>query len=741
MSVYDTLNEPQKEAVLKTEGPLLILAGAGSGKTRVLTHRTAYLIEEKGVNPWNILAITFTNKAAGEMRERISAMVGHGSESIWVSTFHSACVRILRRYIDRIGFDTNFTIYDADDQKSLMKDICKRLQIDTKIYKEKTFLAAISSAKDEMIGVEEFTRNAGVDFALQKQAQVYREYQNALKKNNALDFDDLIFQTVELFRKEEEVLDSYQERFRYIMVDEYQDTNTAQFELIHLLAEKYKNLCVVGDDDQSIYKFRGANIYNILNFEKHFPQACVIKLEQNYRSTQNILDAANHVIANNRGRKEKRLWTANGQGEKLVLKQLETSYDEADFVTRDITEKVYKENYNYRDCAILYRTNAQSRLFEEKFVVSNIPYKIVGGVNFYARREIKDLLCYLKTIDNARDDLAVRRIINVPKRGIGAASLNKVQIFADANGMSFYDALKKAEEIPGLGRAAGKIRPFVTFIQAMRSKLDLIGLTDLLNEIIETTGYVEELELEGTEEAAGRIENIDELISKIAAYEEDTQEPTLSGFLEEVALVADIDSLEEDSNYVVLMTLHSAKGLEFPNVYLAGMEDGLFPSYMSIVSDTAMEDLEEERRLAYVGITRAKEHLVITRARQRMIRGETQFNRLSRFVQEIPSGLFGQEAAPAPKKSTETKNPYRQAKDSFKKKPVAVSGLAAAKNFGAAEKKALDYTEGDRVSHIKFGEGIVTNIVEGGRDYEVTVDFDKAGTKKMFASFAKLKKL
>ncbi len=741
MSVYDTLNEPQKEAILKTEGPLLILAGAGSGKTRVLTHRTAYLIEEKGVNPWNILAITFTNKAAGEMRERISAMVGHGSESIWVSTFHSACVRILRRYIDRIGFDTNFTIYDADDQKSLMKDICKRLQIDTKIYKEKTFLAAISSAKDEMIGVEEFTRNAGVDFALQKQAQVYREYQNALKKNNALDFDDLIFQTVELFRKEEEVLDSYQERFRYIMVDEYQDTNTAQFELIHLLAGKYKNLCVVGDDDQSIYKFRGANIYNILNFEKHFPQACVIKLEQNYRSTQNILDAANHVIANNRGRKEKRLWTANGQGEKLVLKQLETSYDEADFVTRDITEKVYKENYNYRDCAILYRTNAQSRLFEEKFVVSNIPYKIVGGVNFYARREIKDLLCYLKTIDNARDDLAVRRIINVPKRGIGAASLNKVQIFADANGMSFYDALKKAEEIPGLGRATGKIRPFVTFIQAMRSKLDLIGLTDLLNEIIETTGYVEELELEGTEEAAGRIENIDELISKIAAYEEDTQEPTLSGFLEEVALVADIDSLEEDSNYVVLMTLHSAKGLEFPNVYLAGMEDGLFPSYMSIVSDTAMEDLEEERRLAYVGITRAKEHLVITSARQRMIRGETQFNRLSRFVQEIPSGLFGQEAAPAPKKSTETKNPYRQAKDSFKKKPVAVSGLAAAKNFGAAEKKALDYTEGDRVSHIKFGEGIVTNIVEGGRDYEVTVDFDKAGTKKMFASFAKLKKL
>ena len=742
MSVYDTLNEPQKEAVLKTEGPLLILAGAGSGKTRVLTHRTAYLIEEKGVNPWNILAITFTNKAAGEMRERINSMVGHGSESIWVATFHSTCVRILRRYIDRIGFDTNFTIYDTDDQKSLMKDICKRLQIDTKIYKEKMFLAAISSAKDEMIGVEEFTRNAGMDFGLQKQAQVYREYQNALKKNNALDFDDLIFQTVELFRQDDQVLEYYQERFRYIMVDEYQDTNTAQFQLIHLLAGKYKNLCVVGDDDQSIYKFRGANIYNILNFEKYFPEAAVIKLEQNYRSTQNILDAANHVIANNYGRKEKSLWTANGQGEKLVLKQLDTAYEEAEFVARDITEKVYKENYNYKDCAILYRTNAQSRLFEEKFVVSNIPYKIVGGVNFYARREIKDLLCYLKTIDNARDDLAVRRIVNVPKRGIGATTLNKVQIYADSSGMSFYDALKQAEEISTLGRSAAKIKPFVTFIQAMRSKVGLISVTDLLNEIIETTGYVEELELEGTEEAAARIENIDELISKVAAYEEDAEEPTLSGFLEEVALVADIDSLEDDSNYVVLMTLHSAKGLEFPNVYLAGMEDGLFPSYMSIISDTATEDLEEERRLAYVGITRAKEHLVITSARQRMIRGETQFNRLSRFISEIPAELFGREdAVPVNRKSQEIKNTYRQAKDAFKKKPVAVSGLAAAKNFGVAEKKALDYTEGDRVSHMKFGEGVVTHIAEGGRDYEVTVNFDRAGVKKMFASFAKLKKL
>ncbi len=743
MSVYDTLNEPQKQAVLKTEGPVLILAGAGSGKTRVLTHRTAYLIEEKGVSPYNIMAITFTNKAAGEMRERIDAMVGYGAESVWVMTFHSTCVRILRRFINRIGFETNFTIYDGDDQKSLMKDICKRLEIDTKLYKEKMFLEAISSAKDEMIGVEEYARNVGNDFAMQKKVLVYREYQNALKKNNALDFDDLIFFTVELFKHDKEVLEYYQERFKYIMVDEYQDTNTAQFQLIHLLAGKYKNLCVVGDDDQSIYKFRGANIYNILNFEKYFPEAQVIKLEQNYRSTQNILDAANSVISNNRGRKEKHLWTAQGEGDKICLKQFETAYEEAEFAARDITEKVYKQKYEYKDCAILYRTNAQSRLFEEKFVVNNIPYKIVGGVNFYARKEIKDLLAYLKTVDNARDDLAVRRIINVPKRGIGATTLNKVQVYADSHDMSFYNALKVAEDIPTLGRAAAKIKPFTTFIQAMRSKLGLISLADLLNEIIETTGYVAELEAEGTDEAAARIENIDELITKITSYEEEAEEPSLSGFLEEVALVADIDSLESGSNYVVLMTLHSAKGLEFPNVYMAGMEDGLFPSYMSINSESSPEDLEEERRLAYVGITRAKEHLIITSARQRMIRGEIQYNRISRFVKEIPSQLFAKEGAgEKPKAKDKPENGgYRHAKDAFKKKPVAVSGLQAAKNFGTAEKKALDYKEGDRVRHMKFGEGTVIHIVEGGRDYEVTVDFDTAGTKKMLASFAKLKKL
>lgn len=757
MSIYDTLNEQQREAVYHTEGPVLILAGAGSGKTRVLTHRTAYLIEECGVNPYNIMAITFTNKAAGEMRERIDKLVGYGSESIWVSTFHSTCVRILRRHIDRIGFDTNFTIYDSDDQKTLMKDICKRLNVDTKIYKEKSLLAAISHAKDELISPEEYATRAAAsgDYAKKKQAEIYREYQETLRKNNALDFDDLIVKTVELFRVDAQVLDYYQERFRYIMVDEYQDTNTAQFELVSTLARKYKNLCVVGDDDQSIYKFRGANIYNILNFEKHFPEAVTIKLEQNYRSTQNILDAANSVIANNVGRKRKTLWTDNAQGKKIGFRQFETGYEEAEYIAKDIAGCVQSGAYHYGDCAVLYRTNAQSRLFEEKFIVSNIPYKIVGGVNFYARKEVKDLLAYLKTIDNARDDLAVRRIINVPKRGIGATTLNRVADYAAEQDLSFYNALKMADDIPTLGKSAAKIHPFVNFIQVMRSKLELISVSELLQEIIEETGYVKELEAEGTEEAQARIENIDELISKVVTYEEGEEHPTLSGFLEEVALVADIDSLEEGSDYVVLMTLHSAKGLEFPKVYLAGMEDGLFPSYMSIAYDSSSEDLEEERRLAYVGITRAKEELTITCARQRMIRGETQYNKVSRFVREIPSELLdgelrrpmrpagssadGESAFPSflQNKSAVAKT----RKPTLRQQPSGQSMQAKAMITKGIVKADLDYSVGDTVSHVKFGRGVVKNIADGARDYEVTVEFEGYGVKKMFASFAKLKKI
>ena len=578
--------------------------------------------------------------------------------------------------------------------------------------------------------------------------------------------------TVELFKLDKEVLASYQDRFRYIMVDEYQDTNTAQFELIRLLALKYQNLCVVGDDDQSIYKFRGANIYNILNFEHHFPDATVIKLEQNYRSTQNILDAANAVIANNQGRKEKRLWTDNGAGDKITFEQLDTAAEEADFVARDIARRVRKGEYQYKDCAILYRTNAQSRLFEERFITANIPYKIFGGVNFYARKEVKDLLAYLKTIDNGQDDLAVRRIINIPKRGIGAASINKVALYAQEQEISFYDALCVAEQVPGLGKAAAKIRPFVLFIQSMKAKAKLLSVADLLQEVIETTGYVRELEAEGTDEAEARIENIDELISKAVDYAEGEEAPTLNGFLENVALVADIDSfdensLDEETDHVVLMTLHSAKGLEFPNVYLAGLEDGLFPSYMSITSDNSQAEIEEERRLAYVGITRAKKNLTITSARVRMVRGQTQYGKVSRFVREIPPELLsGKIYEPKTKEEPIEQSTFQKARKAFRTvpsyggsgygkevgegygstfrsskatKPVYTK-VENQRDFGSAG-GALSYQVGDRVRHIKFGDGEVMAIVSGGRDYEVTVDFDKAGTKKMFASFAKLKKI
>ena len=638
MSIYDKLNEPQREAVYHTDGPLLILAGAGSGKTRVLTHRIAYLIGERGVNPWNILAITFTNKAAEEMRQRVDNLVGFGAESVWVSTFHSACVRILRRFIDRLGYENHFTIYDTDDQKTLIKEVCRKVDVDTKVFKERSLLSAISSAKNEMILPDEFELNAGGDFAKMKIAKVYREYEAQMRANNALDFDDLLVKTVQLLQTQPDVLESYQERFRYIMVDEYQDTNTVQFQLVSLLAGKYKNLCVVGDDDQSIYKFRGANIRNILDFEHEFPDAKVIKLEQNYRSTGNILNAANSVIANNRGRKEKSLWTENGEGELIRLRQFDTAFDEADFIGEDIKNAV-RQGGSYNDSAVLYRTNAQSRLLEEKFIAMNIPYKIVGGVNFYARREIKDLLAYLKTIDNGRDDVAVRRIINVPKRGIGLTTINRIQESATERGIGFYEALLAPGLIAGVGRSATKLDSFAALIEYFKTLAEEMNITDLLQEVIEKTGYVESLENEDKEEAKTRKENIDELISKAATYEESCQDKdekaTLSGFLEEVALVADIDSLDEDQEYVVLMTLHSAKGLEFSRVYLAGMEDGLFPGYMSINAGDR-EELEEERRLCYVGITRAEQELTLTSARRRMVHGETQYNPMSRFVKEIP---------------------------------------------------------------------------------------------------------
>ena len=768
MSIYDKLNEPQREAVYHTDGPLLILAGAGSGKTRVLTHRIAYLIGERGVDAWNILAITFTNKAAEEMRQRVDNLVGFGAKSVWVSTFHSACVRILRRFIDRLGYENHFTIYDTDDQKTLIKEVCRKVDVDTKVFKERSLLSAISSAKNEMILPDEFELNAGGDFAKMKIAKVYREYEAQMRANNALDFDDLLVKTVQLLQTQPDVLESYQERFRYIMVDEYQDTNTVQFQLVSLLAGKYKNLCVVGDDDQSIYKFRGANIRNILDFEHEFPDAKVIKLEQNYRSTGNILNAANSVIANNRGRKEKSLWTENGEGELIRLRQFDTAFDEADFIGEDIKSAV-RQGGSYNDSAVLYRTNAQSRLLEEKFIAMNIPYKIVGGVNFYARREIKDLLAYLKTIDNGRDDVAVRRIINVPKRGIGLTTINRIQESATERGIGFYEALLAPRLIAGVGRSATKLDSFAALIEYFKTLAEEMNITDLLQEVIEKTGYIESLENEDKEEAKTRKENIDELISKAATYEESCQDKdekaTLSGFLEEVALVADIDSLDEDQEYVVLMTLHSAKGLEFPRVYLAGMEDGLFPGYMSINAGDR-EELEEERRLCYVGITRAEQELTLTSARRRMVHGETQYNPMSRFVKEIPRELLdtGNKKFTQETEMPAQQNTYARAREAFRAQAFAgaLGGMTPAKNQGvgkpltgsqalaslqkgsqlaAGGNGPLGYEVGDRVRHVKFGEGTVTDIKEGGRDHEVTIEFDSVGTRKMFAKFAKLVKV
>lgn len=794
MSIYDTLNKEQKEAVLHTEGPLLLLAGAGSGKTRVLTHRVAYLIDEMGVNPWNILAITFTNKAAQEMRERVDQIAGFGADQVWVATFHATCMRILRRHIDRLGYDTNFTIYDTDDQKSVIKQVCKRLNIDTKMYKERTLLSEISSAKDELVDVREFEVKSVGDYKKSVIAKVYREYQETLKKSNALDFDDIIVKTVELFKSCPEVLYNYQDRFKYIMVDEYQDTNTAQFELIRLLADGYRNLCVVGDDDQSIYKFRGANIRNILDYEKVYPDAKVIKLEQNYRSTQNILDAANAVIRNNRGRKEKALWTEKGSGSRVHFRQFDNAYEEAEYIADDIADKVKNDGIAYADCAVLYRTNAQSRLLEERMVVEGIPYHVVGGVNFYARQEIRDILAYLKTIDNGRDEVALRRIINVPKRSIGAASLEKVADYAQMKDITLFDALCEADQIKGLGRAETKIRGFVNLIEVLRSGLSSYTLPDLIKSLLERIDYAEYLRDQDEESAEDRLGNVDELITKAAVYEETHDEPSLSEFLEEIMLVADIDNVEDGDNRVLLMTLHSAKGLEFPVVYLAGMEDGLFPSFMTIASDDPLE-IEEERRLAYVGITRAKADLTLTCAKSRMLRGETQYNPVSRFVREIPKELLdntlppsrryrdddledfqarraneaalramGLEAIASPRSGSGSDSGFGgfgntgfdpRPKATLKPRVTAkadkpyiskgisglnqLAGLQKGTEFKAPEK--LDYEVGDRVRHIKYGEGTVLNIVREPRDYKVTVEFDQAGQKIMYASFAKLKQL
>lgn len=747
------LNDRQYEAVRYTEGPLLLLAGAGSGKTRVLTHRIAYLIEEKGVNPYNILAITFTNKAAGEMRERVDRIVSFGAESVWVSTFHALCVRILRRFIDKLDYQTNFTIYDSDDQKAVVKNCLKKLNIDPKQYPERMLMSEISKAKEQFISPSEYDRGAGGQYRKMQIARVYAEYQERLKQSNALDFDDLLYKTVELFQFYPEILDNYQERFRYIMVDEYQDTNHIQFLLIKQLASKYRNLCVVGDDDQSIYKFRGANIYNILNFEEEYPEARVIKLEQNYRSTGNILKAANGVISHNEGRKEKVLWTEAPEGDKVSFSLYDTEYQEADYTVGEIFSQHREQGRPYNHFAILYRTNAQSRIYEEKLLMKNIPYKIIGGQNFYGRKEVKDLICYLKVIDNGRDDMAVRRIINVPKRGIGVSSVDKIQAYADTYEMGLLDAMFEASNVPGLNRAATKVEGFTNLIMDFRDSLkDGVFLSELYDNILERTGYWDELVAEHTEEAEARLENLTELKNKIVKYEEDAENPTLSELLEEIALVADVDSMVEAEEKVLLMTLHSAKGLEFPCVFLGGMEDRLFPSGMALNSEDP-DAVEEERRLCYVGITRAKEQLYLSASRQRMMHGSANYNPVSRFVKEIPEEVLkiNGDGAYAIRKQNET---LKQAYDSLSARSASVSSKpysysqkksdSAIPSFGKefkVERLEVDYTVGDMVRHIKFGNGVVTELVSGGKDYEVTVDFEKAGIKRMFASFAKLKKI
>lgn len=796
MSIYDTLNTEQAEAVRHTEGPVLILAGAGSGKTRVITHRIAYLMDECGVNPWNILAITFTNKAAGEMRERVDNLIGFGAESVWISTFHSMCVRILRRHIDLMGYDSSFTIYDTDDQKSLMKDVCKYLKIDTKDLKERAILSEISSAKNELITPLQYREeNVGVSFRNKRIADAYEEYQKRLKKNNALDFDDLLMLTVELFHSHDEVLANYQNRFRYIMVDEYQDTNNAQFELVRLLADRNRNLCVVGDDDQSIYRFRGANIRNILDFEKVYPDALVVKLEQNYRSTQTVLDAANAVIGNNVKRKKKALWTDRGEGTKLHLKQFNTAREEAAFITDDIARKMRADRHlHYSDFAILYRTNAQARSLEERFVLDSIPYNVVGGTNFYDRREIRDMIAYLKTIDNGQDEIAVRRILNVPRRGIGATTMARLSDYAVDRDVTFFAAMESCRNITSLGRSTAKIESFVKLILSLREFAQEHRLSELLRQIIIQTEYEAYLRDLDDEDGEDRISNVDELVSKITDYEETAEEPTLSGFLEEVALVSDLDNTNESQDKVLLMTLHSAKGLEFPHVYITGMEDGIFPSAMALNSDDE-EAEEEERRLAYVGITRAKDDLTLTCSRTRMLRGEVQYNPMSRFVAEIPEELFDSEvpsnryeddhpfdrdysdrgdrygssyggstygsissyggsaysgSAYAGSKAQDNgrtarprlKAVYKKPSTDDAKKPYIAKaggkGLSSLSKGMPSAPSAPDYGPGDRVRHTKYGEGTVKAIEAGPRDYKVTVQFDEYGQKIMYAAFAKL---
>ena len=760
-NLIEGLNDKQKEAVLATEGPCLVIAGAGSGKTKVLTHKIAYLLSEKNVKPWNILSITFTNKAANEMKQRVEKLVGEASQEMWLGTFHSICVRILRRFIDRIGFDTTFLIFDSTDQRTLVKECIKSIGLDDKLFTDRSVLSEISNGKNDMLEPKAYQVKYNGDFRKEKIGEVYELYQKKLKENNALDFDDIINYTIKILTENPDVLEYYTEKFKYVLVDEYQDTNKAQFMLVSILASKYGNITVVGDNDQGIYSFRGADITNILNFEKDFPGSKIVKLEQNYRCTGNILKAANAVIKNNKNKYDKKLWTENEEGKLPCIYKAEDEYDEASYIVKQINMLKMEEYLKLSDFVILYRMNSQSRAIEDIFRRENIPYKIIGGLKFYERKEIKDIIAYLRLIFNTSDNLSLKRIINEPKRGIGKTSLDNIQDISDKTGKSMYEIIKYAEQYE-LNRVKANSIQFVEVIEELRKQVNQIPISELIKLTLNKTGYVKALENENTIEAESRIQNLEEFLTVAIEFEEQMAENTLAEFLESISLTSDIDNMEESEDTVTLMTLHSAKGLEFPVVFLVGMEEGIFPGYKSIGE---IKELEEERRLFYVGITRAMQYLYLTCAKRRTIFGSTSYNQMSRFLKEIPKDLLdGYEEI-----DNEDNNSFKDSNygweygtnyagkvktykfDNVEKIPEVKEKVGAfqfrtAESFlNSLNKKASDrqvditkYKEGQRIYHKKFGEGTINKIEQEGEDYKLDIQFDKVGHKRLMAKFAEL---
>lgn len=727
------LNNMQREAVLQTEGPLLIIAGAGSGKTTVLVNRIAHIMSVTDARPWNILAITFTNKAAGEMRDRIHALMGEDARDMWIGTFHSMCLRILRRYIDRLGYEKSFVIYDTDDAKTIIKQLLKQFNIDEKNFPIRSVLAQISKAKDEMIDEVRFAAMYEGDYRMQTIAKLYTAYQKILRENNAVDFDDIIMLSVKILCENKDALEYYANQFRYILADEYQDTNNAQYMLLSLLASKHRNLCVVGDDDQSIYKFRGANIKNILNFEKEFPECRVIKLEQNYRSTQTILNVANEIIQNNAARRSKTLWTENGEGEKVILKQVANEHEEGQYIAGEI-QKLVGEGFHYSDCVVLQRTNAQSRVLEEMFLRAAIPYRVLGGTRFYDRKEIRDITAYLRLIHNPSDSASLRRIINEPKRSIGSTTVQKIADLSVERDLSMFEVAKRAGEFEELIKAEAKLAPFCRLIEGLAEKKDSMPMVDFLEKVMTDTGYIESLKLQHSIEAETRIENLKEFLSVAKEYDAKEENPTLAGFLEGISLVADIDNYDENEDSVVLMTMHSAKGLEFPVVFLAGMEDGLFPSFRSVSSD----DLEEERRLCYVAVTRAKQKLYMTYANNRILFGASTHNFPSRFIKEIPPCYIDERLmAPRPKKEDIRAKREAERLEEFNRFKHSIFDQAEDKGAGAG----IDYKAGERVEHRKFGKGTIISVMPMGNDAKLEIQFEEVGVKNLMAVHAKLTKI